>query len=84
MKPTRNIVKVNKGLWTPKHAVWFKKNDDGDDDDKKVKLPKGVRFKTWAEMRKERGFEDEEDTSGNSLKDINNIIGREINKKVKK
>ena len=31
MKPTRNIVKVNKGLWTPKHAVWFKKNTDYDD-----------------------------------------------------
>ena len=29
MKPTRHIPKLNKGLWTPKRNVWFKKNDDG-------------------------------------------------------
>ena len=28
MKPTRNIVKPNTGLWKPKGSVWFKKNDD--------------------------------------------------------
>ena len=28
MKPTRHIPKLNKGLWTPKRNVWFKKNDD--------------------------------------------------------
>lgn len=28
MKPTRNIVKVNKGLWMPKSKVWFLHNDD--------------------------------------------------------
>jgi len=43
MKSTRNIVKVNKGLWTPKHAVWFKKNDDGDDD---VCFKKGCKDKS--------------------------------------
>jgi hypothetical protein len=30
MKPTRNIVKPNKGYWNAKHKVWFEKNDDGD------------------------------------------------------
>lgn len=30
MKPTRHIVKPNKGYWTPKHSVWFQKNDDDD------------------------------------------------------
>jgi len=48
MKPTRNIVKVNKGLWTPKHAVWFKKNDDGDDDEENVE-----RFKRIKKMQRE-------------------------------
>jgi hypothetical protein len=28
MKPTRNIVKPNTGLWNPKGSVWFKKNKD--------------------------------------------------------
>ena len=28
MRPTRNIVKPNTGLWKPKGSVWFKKNDD--------------------------------------------------------
>ena len=28
MKPTRHIPKLNRGLWTPKRNVWFKKNDD--------------------------------------------------------
>ena len=30
MKPTRNIVKPNTGLWNAKGKVWFQKNDDGD------------------------------------------------------
>ena len=29
MKPTRNIVKPNVGLWLAKRRVWFQKNDDG-------------------------------------------------------
>jgi len=28
MKSTRHIVKPIKGLWKPKHNVWFKKNED--------------------------------------------------------
>ena len=28
MKPTRHIVKQNKGLWNPKRSVWFKHNKD--------------------------------------------------------
>jgi hypothetical protein len=28
MKPTRNIVKENTGLWKPKHTVWYKHNKD--------------------------------------------------------
>ena len=30
MKPTRNIVKPNTGMWTTKGKVWYQKNDDGD------------------------------------------------------
>ena len=46
MKPTRNIVKPNAGLWTPKHTVWFKKNDDSA---KKIKWIK-KRTKFWFEV----------------------------------
>ena len=28
VKPTRQIVKPNVGMWNPKGKVWFKKNDD--------------------------------------------------------
>jgi len=28
MKPTRNIVKPNTGMWTTKGKVWYQKNDD--------------------------------------------------------
>ena len=28
MKPTRNIVKPNNGLWKTKGSVWYQKNDD--------------------------------------------------------
>jgi hypothetical protein len=28
VKPTRNIFKVNAGLWKPKRPVWFRKNVD--------------------------------------------------------
>ena len=28
MKPTRNIVKPNNGLWKTKSSVWYQKNDD--------------------------------------------------------
>ena len=37
MKPTRNIVKPNTGLWKPKGSVWFKKNDDSELGGKKCK-----------------------------------------------
>ena len=29
MKPTRNIVKPNTGLWNAKGKVWYQKNEDG-------------------------------------------------------
>ena len=38
MKPTRNIVKPNNGLWKTKGSVWYQKNDDD---------------KAWSEMNKE-------------------------------
>ena len=52
MKPTRNIVKVNKGLWTPKHTVWFKKNDDSNlsaniKEDSKTNCPKCKKKKPF-------------------------------------
>lgn len=28
MKPTRNIVKPNTGMWKPTRSVWFQKNSD--------------------------------------------------------
>jgi hypothetical protein len=30
MKPTRNIVKPNTGMWNAKRKVWFQKNQDYD------------------------------------------------------
>jgi len=33
MKPTRNIVKPNNGLWKTKGSVWYKKNNDFSDED---------------------------------------------------
>ena len=39
MKPTRNIVKPNTGMWTTKGKVWYQKNDDGKKvSDKDIKM----------------------------------------------
>ena len=46
MKPTRNIVKPNKGLWVAKHTVWFKKNTDYDDSAVELELSDEPTWKT--------------------------------------
>jgi hypothetical protein len=45
MKPTRNIVKPNTGLWNAKGKVWFKKNDDG----KKISYKEHIKKHTMKE-----------------------------------
>ena len=46
MKPTRNIVKPNTGMWTTKGKVWYQKNDDG------KKAYSGEEIYKWAESHK--------------------------------
>ena len=45
MKPTRNIVKPNTGLWKPKGSVWFKENDDSELGDWDEDNPEWVEIK---------------------------------------